>query len=48
MILRNCRQDIETHCPDVSYGEGRQLHCLLNNKVSLSADCQGALAKLTR
>ncbi|MEX2167463.1 MAG: cysteine rich repeat-containing protein [Methyloceanibacter sp.] len=48
MILKNCRQDIDTHCPDVSYGEGRQLRCLLNNKTSLSADCQGALAKLTR
>lgn len=48
MILRNCRQDIETHCPDVSYGEGRQLSCLVSHKASLSADCQGALAKLTR
>jgi hypothetical protein len=48
MVFKNCRQDIDTHCPDVSYGEGRQLRCLLNNKASLSADCQGALAKLTR
>ncbi|MCJ7787484.1 MAG: cysteine rich repeat-containing protein [Methyloceanibacter sp.] len=48
MILRNCRQDIETHCPDVSYGEGRQLSCLVSHKESLSADCQAALAKLTR
>lgn len=48
MILKNCRQDIDTYCGDVSYGEGRQLHCLVNNKASLSPDCQGALAKLTR
>ena len=48
MILKNCRQDIDTHCPDVSYGEGRQLSCLVSHKASLSADCPGALAKLTR
>ncbi|MBM3544514.1 MAG: hypothetical protein FJX44_08440 [Alphaproteobacteria bacterium] len=48
MILKNCRQDIDTHCGDVSYGEGRQLSCLISHKASLSPDCQGALAKLTR
>ncbi|MGH6735774.1 MAG: cysteine rich repeat-containing protein [Methyloceanibacter sp.] len=47
MVLKNCRQDLDTHCPDVSYGEGRQLQCLFSNKAALSADCQGALAKLT-
>jgi outer membrane biosynthesis protein TonB len=48
MILKNCRQDIDTHCAGVDYGDGRQLRCLISNKASLSADCQGALAKLTR
>jgi hypothetical protein len=48
MVLRNCRQDLDTYCGDVSYGEGRQLHCLLENQTSLSSDCQGALAKLER
>jgi hypothetical protein len=48
MILRNCRQDLDTLCPDVSYGEGRQLRCLVSNRASLSPDCQGALAKLAR
>jgi outer membrane biosynthesis protein TonB len=47
MILRNCRQDIDTYCGDVSYGEGRQLSCLIGHKASLTPDCQGALAKLT-
>lgn len=48
MILKNCRQDIDTYCGDVSYGEGRQLSCLIGHKASLTPDCQGALAKLTR
>jgi hypothetical protein len=48
MIFHNCRDDLEAHCADVSYGEGRQLQCLLSNKASLSSDCQGALAKLAR
>jgi hypothetical protein len=48
MVLRNCRRDLDTYCADVSYGEGRQLHCLFNKKASLTPDCQGALAKLTQ
>jgi outer membrane biosynthesis protein TonB len=48
MVFRNCRQDLEAYCPDVSYGEGRQLQCLFSNKAALTPDCQGALAKLTR
>jgi hypothetical protein len=48
MIFKNCRKDLDACCADVSYGEGRQLHCLFSNKASLSPDCQGALAKLTR
>jgi outer membrane biosynthesis protein TonB len=47
MILKNCRQDLDTHCAGVDYGDGRQLSCLFSHKSSLSADCQGALAKLT-
>jgi outer membrane biosynthesis protein TonB len=47
MILNNCRKDLDTYCADVSYGDGRQLSCLVSNKASLSPDCQGALAKLT-
>lgn len=47
MILKNCRQDLDTHCAGVDYGDGRQLSCLFSNKASLSSDCQGALAKLT-
>jgi hypothetical protein len=31
---------------NLSYGDGRQL--LESNKASLSPDCQGALAKLSR
>lgn len=48
MVWRNCRADLETHCADVTYGEGRQLQCLLGKKASLMPDCQAALAKLTR
>jgi outer membrane biosynthesis protein TonB len=48
MILKNCRQDLDTYCSGVSYGEGRQLSCLVSNRAALSPDCQGALAKLAR
>jgi hypothetical protein len=41
------KQNLANYCADVDYGEGRQLHCLLSNKASLSPGCQGALAKLT-
>jgi Cysteine rich repeat len=47
MIVKNCRKDLDAYCAGVDYGEGRQLHCLLSNKASLSPGCQGALAKLT-
>jgi hypothetical protein len=47
MILKNCRQDLDTHCAGVDYGDGRQLQCLFSHKASLTPDCQGALAKLT-
>jgi hypothetical protein len=48
MIFKSCRRDLDAFCAGVSYGEGRQLHCLFSNQASLSPDCQGALAKLTR
>jgi hypothetical protein len=48
MVLRNCRQELDTYCPGVSYGEGRQLRCLESNRAALSPNCQGALAKLAR
>jgi hypothetical protein len=47
MVLRICRRDLDTYCADVSYGDGRQLHCLFSKKSSLTPDCQGALATLT-
>lgn len=48
MVLRNCHQDLETYCADVPFGEGRNLRCLFSNKAALTADCQGALARLTQ
>jgi outer membrane biosynthesis protein TonB len=48
MVLRNCRQDLGTYCAGVEHGEGRQLRCLLSNRASLTPDCQGALARLSR
>jgi hypothetical protein len=48
MVQRNCKQDLEAHCSGISYGDGRLLRCLLDNKASLTPDCQGALAKLER
>jgi Cysteine rich repeat len=48
MVLRNCRQDIETYCAGVDYGEGRQLRCLMSNQAALTLDCQAALAKLAQ
>ena len=48
MVLKNCREDLDTYCAGVSYGDGRQLHCLFSKKSELSSGCQGALAKLTR
>jgi hypothetical protein len=48
MVLSNCKQDLGTYCAGVAYGEGRQLKCLFSNEASLSADCRGALARLTQ
>lgn len=48
MVQRHCRRDLETYCAGVEFGDGRLLRCLLQNKDSLTADCQGALAKLAR
>jgi len=48
MVQRNCRQDLQTYCADVDLGDGRILRCLLENKASLTADCQGALARLSQ
>jgi hypothetical protein len=48
MVLRNCRQDLNTYCTDVPYGDGRQLSCLESNLAKLTPDCQGALARLAR
>jgi hypothetical protein len=48
MVLRNCRQDLDTYCADVPYGDGRQLSCLESNLAKLTPDCQGALARLAR
>jgi outer membrane biosynthesis protein TonB len=48
MVKHHCKQDLETYCADVSYGDGRLLHCLFDNKASLSSDCRGALANLER
>jgi hypothetical protein len=48
MVFSNCKQDLNTYCADVAYGEGRQLHCLFANKAALTPNCQGALARLAR
>src|SRR5680860_1206682 len=48
MVLRDCRQDLETYCADVERGEGRNLRCLFSHKASLTPVCQGTLGKLTQ
>ena len=48
MVLRDCRQDLETYCADVERGEGRNLRCLFSHKASLTPGCQDTLAKLAQ
>ncbi len=48
MVLRDCRQDLETYCADVERGEGRNLRCLFSHKAALTPDCQDTLAKLSQ
>jgi hypothetical protein len=40
----DCEDDIEKTCADVEPGEGRIAQCLIDNKSSISASCQEAVA----
>jgi len=48
MVNRGCKDELNTYCAGVDFGEGRLLRCLWSNKPSLSAQCQAALDKLTQ
>jgi len=39
-VLSQCTADIEKHCGDVKFGEGRILTCLNENSASLTDDCK--------
>jgi hypothetical protein len=43
-----CAPDIEKHCSDVKFGQGRVLSCLASNQASLSSDCDDVVATLKK
>lgn len=42
-IIRACRSDFETLCPDVEPGEGRAARCLMQHREDLSTGCSTAV-----
>jgi hypothetical protein len=42
-VANGCKVELETHCKDVTPGEGRTLACLFAYQDKLSAKCEWAL-----
>ena len=42
-VMSECRPDIEKHCSDVKFGEGRIISCLNENNASLADACKAVV-----
>ena len=42
-VLEGCEEEVETHCANVTPGEGRLLACLYAHSDKVSARCESAL-----